>query len=203
MRGAGSPASSSRSSGRASGSTSYRLARWARIQLKVHRQLVQSIPLDDADIECLIQGLRLVSPCTPRIDRLIDLLEKIGGGPRVAGRGWPHPTMYTWACLDSVVRGETPSHEQRKNMPLGIIARSALSWCSRSGSPYHSAGTCSAGSFGNMPLTMPGASSPSGSSSSSRDLGSRWTSTLEHCGSARRRRPILHQISRKIWPTTQ
>jgi hypothetical protein len=45
------------------------------------------------------------------------------------------------------------------------------------------------------------ANSPSGSSSSSRDLGSRWTSTLEHCGSARRRRPILHQISRKIWPT--
>jgi hypothetical protein len=40
------------------------MARRATIQLKVHRQLVQSIPLDDADIECLIQGLRLVTPCT-------------------------------------------------------------------------------------------------------------------------------------------
>jgi hypothetical protein len=36
-----------------------------------------SIPLDDADIECLIQGLRLVTPCAQRIDRLIDLLEQI------------------------------------------------------------------------------------------------------------------------------
>jgi hypothetical protein len=53
------------------------LARKATIQLKVHRQLVQSIPLDDADIECLIQGLRLVAPCTRRIKRLIDLLEQI------------------------------------------------------------------------------------------------------------------------------
>jgi hypothetical protein len=50
----------------------------ATIQLKVHRQIVQSIPLDDADIdECLIQGLRLVTPCTQRIDRLIDLLQQV------------------------------------------------------------------------------------------------------------------------------
>jgi hypothetical protein len=58
------------------------MARRAPIQLKVHRQIVQSIPLDNADIECIIQGLRLVSPCTPRIDRLIDLLEQIRGGGR-------------------------------------------------------------------------------------------------------------------------
>ena len=32
------------------------MARRATIQLKVQRQLVQSISLDDADIECLIQG---------------------------------------------------------------------------------------------------------------------------------------------------
>jgi hypothetical protein len=44
------------------------MARRATIQLKVHRQVVQSIPLDEADIECLIQGLELVKPCTPRID---------------------------------------------------------------------------------------------------------------------------------------
>ena len=53
------------------------MARRATIQLKVHRQVVQSIPLDDADIECLLQRLRLVSPCTQRIERLIDLLEQI------------------------------------------------------------------------------------------------------------------------------
>ena len=47
------------------------MARRATIQLKVHRQLVQSIALDDADIKCLVQGLRLVTPCTQRIDRLI------------------------------------------------------------------------------------------------------------------------------------
>ena len=56
------------------------MARRATIQLKVHRQIVQSIPLDEGDIGCLIQELRLVTPCTPRIDRLIDLLEQIGGG---------------------------------------------------------------------------------------------------------------------------
>ena len=56
------------------------MARRATIQLKVHRQIVQSIPLDEADIDCLIQGLRLVTPCTQRIDRLIDLLEQIRGG---------------------------------------------------------------------------------------------------------------------------
>jgi hypothetical protein len=58
------------------------MARRATIQLKVHRQIVQSVPLDDADIECLIQGLRLVMPCTQRIDRLIDLLEQIRDGGR-------------------------------------------------------------------------------------------------------------------------
>ena len=58
------------------------MARRATIQLKVHHQIVQSIPLDDADIECLIQGLRLVTPCTQRMDRLIDLLEQIRGGGR-------------------------------------------------------------------------------------------------------------------------
>jgi hypothetical protein len=58
------------------------MARRATIQLKVHGQIVQSILLDEADIECLIQGLRLVTPCTPRIDRLIDLLEQIRDGRR-------------------------------------------------------------------------------------------------------------------------
>jgi hypothetical protein len=53
------------------------MARRATIQLKVHPQFVQSIPLDEADIDCLIEGLRLVIPCTPRIDRLINLLEQI------------------------------------------------------------------------------------------------------------------------------
>jgi hypothetical protein len=38
------------------------MARRATIQLKMHRQLIQSVPLDDADIMCLIQGLRLVTP---------------------------------------------------------------------------------------------------------------------------------------------
>jgi hypothetical protein len=56
------------------------MARRATIQLKVPRQIVQSIPLAEADIECLIQGLRLVSPGTQRIDCLIDLLEQIRGG---------------------------------------------------------------------------------------------------------------------------
>ena len=58
------------------------MARRATIQLNGHRQIVQSIPFDDADIECLIQGLRLVTPCTQRIDRLIDLLEQIRDGGR-------------------------------------------------------------------------------------------------------------------------
>ena len=62
------------------------MARRATIQLKVHGQIVQSIPLDEADIKSLIDGLRLVTPCTQRIDRLIDLLEQIrGGGPRGPG----------------------------------------------------------------------------------------------------------------------
>ena len=60
------------------------MARRATIQLKVHRQI--GIPLDDADIECLIHGLRLVTPCTRRIDRLIDLLEQIRRW-RPTGRG--------------------------------------------------------------------------------------------------------------------
>jgi hypothetical protein len=63
------------------------MARKATIGLKVHRQIVQSIPLDDADIDCLIQGLRLVSPCTPRIDRLIDLLEQIRDGRQQGATG--------------------------------------------------------------------------------------------------------------------
>jgi hypothetical protein len=63
------------------------MARRATIQLKVHRQIVQSIPLDAADIECVIQGLRLVTPCTPRINRLIDLLEQICDGCRTGRRG--------------------------------------------------------------------------------------------------------------------
>jgi hypothetical protein len=60
------------------------MARRATIQLKVHRQIVQSIPLDEADVDCVVQGLRLVSPCTPRIGRLIDLLEQIRDGGRQA-----------------------------------------------------------------------------------------------------------------------
>jgi hypothetical protein len=63
------------------------MARKATIQLKVHRQIVQSLPLDAADIECLIQGLRLVTPCTQRIDRLIDLLVQIRGRGRQAEKG--------------------------------------------------------------------------------------------------------------------
>jgi hypothetical protein len=63
------------------------MARRATIQLKVHRQVVQSIPLDETDIECLIQGLRLVTPCTQRIDRLIDLLAQIRDGGRQGTRG--------------------------------------------------------------------------------------------------------------------
>ena len=59
-----------------------RAARWSS-SLKV----VQSIPLDQADIECLIQGLRLVMPYTQRIDRLIDLLEQIREVGRQGTRG--------------------------------------------------------------------------------------------------------------------
>ena len=64
------------------------MARRATIQLKVHRQVVQSVPLDEADIDCLIQGLRLVTPCIQRINRLIDLLEQIRDGGR-HGTGGP------------------------------------------------------------------------------------------------------------------
>jgi hypothetical protein len=63
------------------------MARRATIQLKVHRQVAQSIPLDEADIDCLLQGLRLVTPCTHRIGRLIDLLEQIRDGGRQGARG--------------------------------------------------------------------------------------------------------------------
>ena len=63
------------------------MARRATIQLKVHRQIVQSIPLDEADIDCLIEGLRLVTPCTQRIDRLIDLLEQICDGGQQGSTG--------------------------------------------------------------------------------------------------------------------
>jgi hypothetical protein len=42
--------------------------------------------LDDEDIECLIQGLRLVTPCTQRLDRLIDLFEQIREGGRQGTR---------------------------------------------------------------------------------------------------------------------
>jgi hypothetical protein len=56
------------------------MVRKATIQLRIHGQVVQSIPLDLPDIECLIDGLRQVTPCTQRIDRLIDLLEHIRGG---------------------------------------------------------------------------------------------------------------------------
>jgi hypothetical protein len=50
---------------------------------------VQSIPLDQQDIECLIDGLRQVTPCTPRIDRLVDLLTQIRdrGQSAPTGRG--------------------------------------------------------------------------------------------------------------------
>ena len=60
------------------------MARRATIQLKVHRQIVQGIPLDDGDIECLMQ---LVTPCMQRIDRLIELLEQIRDGSRQGTRG--------------------------------------------------------------------------------------------------------------------
>jgi hypothetical protein len=61
------------------------MARRATIQLKVHGKLVQSIPLDQQDIECLIDGLRQVTPCTPRVDRLVDLIQQIrDGGPQGA-----------------------------------------------------------------------------------------------------------------------
>jgi hypothetical protein len=63
------------------------MARRATIQLKVHGYIVQSIPLDHQDIECLIEGLRQVTPCTQRIDRLIDLLEQIRDGGRRATGG--------------------------------------------------------------------------------------------------------------------
>ena len=53
------------------------MARRATIQLKVHGKVVQSVPLDREDIECLIGRLRQVTPCTPRIDRLVDLLQQM------------------------------------------------------------------------------------------------------------------------------
>jgi hypothetical protein len=59
------------------------MARQATIQLRVHGQVVQSIPLDQADVECLIAAL----PCTQRIDRLVDLLEQIRDRGRQATEG--------------------------------------------------------------------------------------------------------------------
>ena len=53
----------------------------------MHRQIVQSIALDQADVECLIQGLRLVTPYTQRIDRPIDLLEQICDGGQQGSTG--------------------------------------------------------------------------------------------------------------------
>ena len=61
------------------------MARRATIQLKVHRQIVQSIPLDQQDVECLIDGLRQVTPCTPRTDRMVDLLVQIRDRPASDG----------------------------------------------------------------------------------------------------------------------
>jgi hypothetical protein len=84
------------------------MARRATIQLKVHRQLVQSIPLDDADIECMIQRLRLVTPCTQGIDRLIDFV-------RADARSWPAGHLVTTrverleATSDSLLGGD-PRH---------------------------------------------------------------------------------------------
>ena len=82
------------------------MPRRATIRLKVHRQVVQSIPLDEADIECLIEGLRLVTPCTQRIERLIDLLEQIrdDGRPRGdqgecrAGFGCAQEATHLYLC---------------------------------------------------------------------------------------------------------
>jgi hypothetical protein len=53
------------------------MPRRATIQLKVHGKIVQSVPLDQQEIECLIDGLRRVTSCTPRIDRLVDLLVQV------------------------------------------------------------------------------------------------------------------------------
>ena len=47
------------------------MARRATIQLKVHRQIVQSIPLDDADLECLIQPPTTVVLCGPAYDMFL------------------------------------------------------------------------------------------------------------------------------------
>jgi hypothetical protein len=63
------------------------VARRATIQLEVHGQIIHSILLDEAAIECLIQGLRLVTPCTQRSSRLIDLLEQIRDRGRQATEG--------------------------------------------------------------------------------------------------------------------
>jgi hypothetical protein len=53
------------------------MARRATIKLNVHGKVVQSVPLDQQDIECLIDGLRQVTPWTQRIDPLVDLLQQI------------------------------------------------------------------------------------------------------------------------------
>ena len=94
------------------------MARGATIQLKVHRQIVQSIPLDDADVDCLIQGLRLVRPLhaahrPPDRPARTDSRRPAGHGMRLNS-----PDQCTWACLDSVVYGETPCREQNQNNPM-------------------------------------------------------------------------------------
>jgi hypothetical protein len=71
----------------------------------VHRQIVQSIPLDEADIECLIQGLRLVTPCTQRIDRLIDLLEADPRAGPACHRGTRVNAAQPWTTISSAAAG--------------------------------------------------------------------------------------------------
>ena len=53
------------------------MARRATIQLKVHGKSCRASRFDQQDVECPIDGLRQVTPCTQRIDRLVDLLEQI------------------------------------------------------------------------------------------------------------------------------
>jgi hypothetical protein len=62
------------------------MARRATIQLKVHRQIVQGIPWTTRTSSASSR-VQLVTPCTQRIDRLIDLLEQIRNGGRQGTRG--------------------------------------------------------------------------------------------------------------------
>ena len=52
--------------------------------LKVHGQVVQTLPLEQADIEVMIAALREITPPTQRVIRMIELLEQIRDR-RVAG----------------------------------------------------------------------------------------------------------------------